>query len=61
MVKTGNTKPLEETKAPGWQKLWTEHRRTVFALVNNQVSGLKVKMVETSKPLAEKDEKKVDW
>jgi len=61
MVKTGNTKPLEETQARGWQKLWTEHRRTVFALVNHQINELKVKMVETPKPLGEKDEKKVDW
>ena len=61
MVKTGSTKLLEETKARGWQKLWTEHRRTVFALVNNQVNDLKVKMVETPKPLSEKEEKKVEW
>ncbi len=24
MVKTGKTKPLEETEAAGWQKLWTQ-------------------------------------
>ena len=61
MVKTGKTKPLEEAKAPGWQKLWTQHRKTVFALVSNQINEVKVKIVETPKSLSEKDEKKVDW
>ncbi len=62
MVKTGNTKPLEETKATGWQKLWTEHRKTIFSLVSNQVDELKVRMIEKPKTANEKaKEKMVDW
>ena len=61
MVKTGKTKPLEETQAQGWQKLWTQHRKTVFALVASQINELKVTIVETPKSANEKEEKKVDW
>jgi hypothetical protein len=61
MVKTGNTKLLEETQASGWQKLWTDHRKTVFATVSNQISELKVKMVETKSVSDKAEEKKVDW
>ncbi len=62
VVKTGNTKPLEETEAPGWQKLWTDHRKMVNGRVRNQIDELKVKVVETPKQASGKpDEKKVDW
>ncbi len=62
IVKTGNTKPLEEKKAIGWQKLWTEHRMTVFTRVTKQIDALKLKIIETSKEVNEKmREKKVDW
>jgi hypothetical protein len=61
MVKTGKTKPLEETEAAGWQKLWTQHRKTVFSLVNQQIAGLKIKMIETPDTNNKPTEKKVDW
>jgi hypothetical protein len=61
MVKTGKTKPLEETKAAGWQKLWTQHRKTVFSLVSHQIAGLKTKMIETPDTNNKPAEKKVDW
>jgi hypothetical protein len=62
MVKTGKTKPLEETEAAGWQKIWTQHRRTVYSLVNNQIAELKTKMIEIPNTSKNKPaEKKVDW
>jgi hypothetical protein len=62
VVKTGKTKPLEEVEAPGWQKLWTDHRKTVSARVHNQIDELKQKILETPKQAAGKPEvKKVDW
>ena len=61
MVKTGKTKPLEETEAGGWQKLWTQHRKTVFSLVSQQVDALKIKMIETPDTNNKPTEKKVDW
>ena len=61
IVKTGKTKPLEETHAKGWQKLWTQHRKTVFTLVNHQLNELKAKIVEPPKSVIAKEEKKVDW
>jgi len=61
MVETGKTKPLEETEAGGWQKLWTQHRKTVFSLVSQQVDALKIKMIETPDTNNKPTEKKVDW
>lgn len=62
MVRTGRIKPLEEIDASGWQKLWTDHRRTVFVLVTNQVAELKTKIVEVPNTANNKNpEKKVDW
>jgi len=61
MVKTGKTKPLEETEAAGWQKLWTQHRKTVFSLVNQQLAALKTRIIETPDTNNKPAEKKVDW
>ena len=61
MVKTGKTKGLEESKAAGWQKLWTQHRKTIFGVVTGQVNELKTKMTETSKSETDKTVKKADW
>ena len=61
MVKTGKTKPLEETEAGGWQKLWTQHRKTVFSLVNQQIDALKIRIIETPDTNNKPAEKKVDW
>ncbi len=61
MVKTGKTKPLEEPEAAGWQKLWTQHRKTVFSLVNQQIAALKIKIIETPDTHNKPAEKKVDW
>ncbi len=62
IVKKGNTKPVEETIALGWQKLWSEHRKTANIWVSNQIDELKVKIVETYKEVnAKAEEKKVDW
>jgi hypothetical protein len=61
MVKTGKTKPLEETEAGGWQKLWTQHRKTVFSLVSQQIDALKIRIIETPDTNNKPAEKKVDW
>lgn len=62
LIKTGMTKPLEEPDAPGWQKVWTSHRKSVAELVNKQIDALKTAMVEVPQTKATKSpEKKVDW
>lgn len=62
MVETGKTKPLEELKATGWQKLWTQHRATVLAKMKASAQQLELKMIEKPKKItAEKKVKKVEW
>lgn len=62
MVETGKTKPLEELKATGWQKLWTQHRATVAAKMKINTQQLEIKMIEKPKKItAEKKVKKVEW
>ena len=62
MVRTGRTKPLEEPNANGWQKLWTQHRGTVYALTSHQLEELKTKIIEVQNATNSKPpEKKVDW
>ena len=61
MVKTGKTKFLEDPKAAGWQKLWTDHRKTASTRVKHQIDELKLRMVETYKEVAKAEEKKVEW
>jgi hypothetical protein len=62
MVETGKTKPLEELKAAGWQKLWTNHRATVSAKMKASAQQLEIKMAEKPKKItAEKKIKKVEW
>ncbi|MCU0354420.1 MAG: hypothetical protein MUD08_11895 [Cytophagales bacterium] len=51
-VPTGKTKPLAETKAPGWQKTWDYNRSTVRRNVENLVAGLKKQLLQP--PTAEK-------
>lgn len=62
LVKNGRTKPLEEVEAVGWQKLWTEHRRTAYSKVSGQIEDLKARIIETPKATDKpKGKNKVDW
>jgi Domain of unknown function (DUF4468) with TBP-like fold len=62
MVKTGNTKHLEEKEAKGWQKLWTNHRMATYTEATGQVNQLKSIMKEVPHNIVAKSEvKKVDW
>lgn len=44
MVPTGKTKPLEEAKAPGWQKTWDSHRQAALKAATELAAGLKAGM-----------------
>ncbi len=62
MVKNGKTKFLEDPKAPGWQKLWNSHHKTITSGIESQIAALKTKMVEVPKTQTPKaEEKKIDW
>lgn len=45
MVPTGQTKPLEVNKAPGWQALWQEHKTTTLHSITNYVNDLKISII----------------
>ncbi|GAC1382482.1 MAG: hypothetical protein NVSMB30_30010 [Hymenobacter sp.] len=49
-VPTGKTKPLEETTAPGWQKLWETHRHDAYLTVSGLAAELKWAMLAVPKP-----------
>ncbi len=42
---TGKTKPLEDTKASGWQKTWQAHKRTTQTTVANWVGSMKKQLI----------------
>jgi superoxide dismutase len=41
VVPTGQTKPLEDLKAPGWQLTWKSHREAVVKAMNALAADLK--------------------
>lgn len=49
MVPTGKEKPLEETKASGWQSLWEQHKKTTQTKINSSINSLKAAMPEVPK------------
>jgi hypothetical protein len=62
MSPTGMTKMLEETEASGWKKLWTQHRKTVAHVVDEQIAALKTQIIERPTASEKKpSEKKIDW
>jgi len=63
-VETGVKKPLEETKASGWQKVWNNHRMTVYSKAVEEIKTLKSRILErepapATAPIATL--KKSDW
>ena len=60
MVKTGKTKPLEDTEAKGWQKLWDKHKQNTYIKINSLISALK-KEIPKKVVVPLKKEKKVEW
>jgi hypothetical protein len=48
-VPTGNTKPLEDEKFPGWQSGWIKHKNTTDAHIKDKIADLK-KAIENKKP-----------
>ncbi|MFQ3576780.1 MAG: DUF4468 domain-containing protein [Cytophagales bacterium] len=60
---TGQTKKLEDTKAPGWQKVWSRHKISAEQNLLSEVEKLKKHM--ESQLDKKKDEKKLnpktDW
>jgi Domain of unknown function (DUF4468) with TBP-like fold len=60
MVETQRTKSLAEPKAPGWQKLWDQHRGNTIKKMKAAIADLKVKIIyKGEKP--KEGEKKVEW
>ena len=58
---TGKTKPLEDTTAPGWQKLWEAHRHDTLFTVNTLAGELKTAMLAVPKPLSLPVSRSADW
>jgi len=63
IVETGKTKDLEDSKASGWQKLWDQHRNTVFKKITGDIAQLKIMIVEVPvDPKKEQAKKKeIKW
>ena len=61
MVATGKTKSLEELNAPGWQKLWTNHRNTTMNKMKDNTKQLELMMAENPKKVEKVIVKKVEW
>lgn len=62
-VPTGKTKPLEEPTAPGWQKLWDNHRQATRQAVEDFATELKTAMLAVPKPrpVAQLPRQTADW
>ncbi len=60
MVETGKTKPLEDTEASGWQKLWAQHKSTTYLKIHDQINAMKIKMVEKQRIAAE-EKVEIEW
>ena len=58
---TGKTKPLEDTAAPGWQKLWEAHRRDTLLTVTTLAGELKTAMLAVPKPPALPFSRAANW
>lgn len=50
MKPTGQTKPLEETKAQGWQSLWEQHKSKTRATIESHINQLVIAAVATPAP-----------
>ena len=62
LVPTGKTKPLEDTTAPGWQKLWETHRKDALLTVNSLSAELKTAMLTIPKaPAPAQARNPTDW
>ncbi|WP_345057826.1 DUF4468 domain-containing protein [Hymenobacter glaciei] len=58
---TGKTKPLEDTAAPGWQKLWEAHRRDTRLTVASLAEELKTAMLAVPLPPSQPVSRSADW
>ncbi|WP_082684996.1 DUF4468 domain-containing protein [Hymenobacter sedentarius] len=58
---TGQTKPLEDATAPGWQKLWETHRHDALLTVTSLADELKTAMLNVPKPKALPVSRAADW
>jgi len=61
LVATGKTKPLEDAKAPGWQKSWESTQRNTSIIITNLITDLKAAILQ--RPATEKTAKiqPKDW
>jgi hypothetical protein len=60
MIKTGKTKPLEDTEAKGWQRLWDKHKQTTYTKITVLISSLKSE-IPKKVVVHLKKEKKIEW
>lgn len=62
MMKTGKIKPLSDTRAPGWLKLWTQHKATTASKMKSNIEQLQIKMTTRPKKKSEiLPRKKIEW
>ena len=61
MIKNGKTKPLEDTEAPGWQKLWNNHRKTAAREVKKRSEELKEVMIAVPNLVKENPKPEIEW
>ena len=61
MIKNGKTKPLEETEAPGWQKLWNSHKKTAAREMKKRSEELKEIMIAAPNLVKEKPKPEIEW
>jgi hypothetical protein len=62
-VPTGQEKPLEVEKFPGWDPAWKNHKRETYSRINNHIQSLKSDMGKRSKIEQKKENigKKEEW
>lgn len=46
MIPTGETKPLEEQKAPAWQTLWEAHKKLTKTTIEQEIVRKRIKMAK---------------
>jgi hypothetical protein len=62
LVPTGKVKPLEDTLAAGWQKLWQNHRTDTLLGITNLQAELKTAMLAMPKrPAQTRPTASADW
>jgi hypothetical protein len=62
-VPTGQEKPLEAEKFPGWEPTWQNHKKETYNRISNHIQNLKAEMIKKAKNEQKKENigKKEEW